>query len=199
MVMVKKKSHAKAKHVSHNKTHILVKKSIATYAVLVFVLFFTTALATHAIYDLAKTRHNNERRERISSVYTNLNLDNSYRPAKSDVFGDKRPYEWGKGRSFSSSIEYGHNDTPANTRAELTKKIEQSGFKKIGEAYENSASPQIHFKNDDGVYLRLTVTSGYVHNSLVYGNFAEGETFLDHKDEAPSYVTIKVNLDDNNE
>ena len=195
--MVKKKS--QSKHLSHNKTHILVKKSIASYAVLVFVLFFTTALAGHALYDLSVHRSNNDRLERIQNVYSTINLDDSYRTAKSDLFGDKRVYSWDKNRTYSSSTEYGHNDTPTNTRTELIKKIEKAGFVKVGSAYEESTNPQDYFKNSDGTYIRISVTSRYVQNAMTYGDFSDTDPLINHKDEAPSYVTVKVNLDDNNE
>lgn len=195
--MVKKKS--QAKHLSHNKTHILVKKSIASYAVLVFVLFFTTALAGHALYDLALTRHNHTRLEHIQNVYTKLDLGSAYKVAKYNVFGDKRVYSWDSDRTSSSSIEYGHNDTPSNTRAELTKKIEKAGYVKVGSAYEESTSPQDYFKNADDTYIRLSVTSRYIQDNLTYGNLVDGDSLIGHKDEAPTYVTVKVNLDDNNE
>ncbi len=195
--MIKKKS--STKHISHTKTHILLKKSLAVYALLVFVLFFTTALAGYAVYSSMITRSDNIRLERIQNVYSNLNLDDSYRIAKSDVFGDKRPYDSGEGRSFSSSTEYGHNDTPANTRAALVKQIEQAGFTRIGGAYDGSISPQDHFKNNDGVYVRLSVTSKYAQDSIVYGGQTTDDPLINHKDEGPTYVTIKVNLDDNNE
>jgi hypothetical protein len=195
--MVKKKK--SSSHISHTKTHILLKKSIAIYAFLVFVLFFTTTLAGYALYSSTVTRANNVRLERIKKIYTNIKLDDSYRIAKTDIFGDKRPYDWDGDRSFSSSIEYGHDDTPANTRAELMRHVEEAGFTRIGGAYEGSVSPQDYFKNNHGEYVRVAVMSRYTHDSFVYGSTSTNDPLVNHKDEAPTYVTLKVNLDDNNE
>lgn len=194
--MVKKKS--QTKHLSHNKTHILVKKSIASYAVLVFVLFFMTALAGHALFGLSVSRTNNDRLERIQNVYNTINLDGSYRVAKSDVFGDKRTYSWDNNRTYSSSVEYGHNDTQANTLAALKTKIEQAGYHFTGQAYSGIAT-QYHFKGANNEYVRVQVLPREYKDAMIYGvpSLEERPTF--DTSAAPVYVTIKVNLDDNNE
>ena len=199
MLVVKQKTKKAARHISSSSTHILLKKSLGIYAVLVFALFILLSISAFAVHQYATSRADTERLHRIQAVYQSLNLDNSYRAVRSDVFGDKRTYSWDESRSASSSIEYGHNDTPANTRADLAKKIEAAGFKRIGGAYEGSPSPQDYFKNDKGVYARVSTTSRYVQDSLIYGTFTEGDPLINHKDEAPTYVTLKVNLDDNNE
>jgi hypothetical protein len=194
--MIKKKS--QAKHLSHNKTHILVKKSIASYAVLVFVLFFMTALAGHAIYGLAIARSNNDRLERIQSVYTTINLDDSYRIAKSDLFGDKRVYTWDPSRTYSSSMEYGHNDTQANTFADLKTKIEKAGYHFTGQVYDGIAK-QYHFKSDNNEYVRVQVLPHAYKDAMTYGVPTLEQLTTSDITASPVYVTIKVNLDDNNE
>lgn len=181
----------------------MLRKSLLVYSLLVFALFFLLSTSLYTFTQLAEYRTSSLRKQRIESVYQSLNLEDSYRPVKYDVFGDRRPYggdpAWAKGRSQSSSIEYAHNDTPANTIAALKQKLSKAGFSLIGTAYENSTSPQWHFKNAGGTYVRVTVTSKFAQDALVYGMFNENDPLINHKDEAPSYVTIKVNLDDNNE
>jgi len=198
--MVKKKTHSK-KHFTRTNTHFMVRRSLLVYALLVFVLFFMLSTSVYLFVKLAEHKANTERLNQINGIYHSLNLDESYRPARSDVFGDKRVYDWDKNRSYSSVVEYAHNDSPANTRIALTKKIEATGFKKVGSAYEGSIAVQDHFKNDKGQYVRLTVTNKIIQDEMIYGpaftdlgNPARMDTTT-----APSYVTIKVNLDDNNE
>ncbi len=195
--MIKKKS--STKHISHTKTHILLKKSLAVYALLVFVLFFTTALAGYAVYSSMITRSDNIRLDRIQKVYSDLNLDDSYRIAKSDVFGDKRPYSWGTGRTFSSSMEYGHNDTQTNTFADLKKHIEAIGFKEIKRPNYGDLARQDHYKGPHGEFIRVQVLPKAWRDSMVYGVPTTEELSRSDITAAPVYVTIKVNLDDNNE
>ena len=196
--MVKKRNPTK-KHISTNSTHILLKKSLGLYAILVFILFILLSISTFTIVQYGTSRINSERLHRIQDIYASLKLDASYRGVHSNVFGDKRAYSWDTGRTFSSSIEYAHNDTPANTRADLQKKIESAGFTKVGEAYEGSTTPQDHYRNSAGEYVRVSVSSKYVQDALTYGTLSADNPLINHKDEAPTYVTIKVNLDDNNE
>lgn len=183
----------------------MVRRSLYIYALLVFALFFMLAMTIYCLTQLAEHRMNSDRLQRIENIYSSLQLDDSYRPVKQDVFGEKQSYEgdseWAKGRSRSSSVEYSHLDTPDNTRAELMKKIEAAGFKKIGGAYEGSIAPQDHFKNSQDEYIRLSVTNKLIQDEMIYG---PGFTDLRNparrdRSVAPSYITIKVNLDDNNE
>ncbi|MFZ1258812.1 MAG: hypothetical protein WAQ25_05075 [Candidatus Saccharimonas sp.] len=195
--MTKKQS--RHKKVSVTPTHILLQRSLAIYAILVFVLFIVFSLAGYAVMQYATLHHNNGRQAKINTIYSSLKLDESYRPVKSNVFGDKRPYDWDGGRSFSSSVEYGHNDTFENTKNELKTKIEAAGFTQIGTAYEGSTAPQQHYKNAAGNYIRVTITPKLWHDSAVYGTPTPEEIQTMDVASAPVYVTIKVNLDDNNE
>ena len=198
----KRLNRSRTKHFTKTDTHLMVRRSLIGYSVLVFVLFFLLASTIHLFLQLAENKTNTERLTRIQSIYSSLQLGNDYRPSNIDVFGDKRPYEghpeFATGRSHSSKIEYGHNDTPSNTRADLRKKIETAGFKWIDEVYEQSVAPQDHYKNDDGEYIRVTVQSARVQHNILYG-LTSDEPMAQYKDEAPTYVTTKVNLDDNNE
>ena len=202
--MVKKKSTPK-KHISTTNTHILLKKSVFIYSTLVFIIFALIVFVAGSIMIGVQAQENAERKARIMSVYDSLKLGDSYRPVKQNVFGEKQPYEgdaeWAKGRSHSSSVEYSHLDTPDNTRAELIKKIEAAGFKKIGGAYEDSIAPQDHFKNSDDEYVRLSVTNKLIQDEMIYGpGFTDlGNPARMDRSTAPSYITLKVNLDDNNE
>ena len=195
--MAKKKS--SSKHISTNTTHIMLKKGIVIYALLVFIMFVLVSVTWFTVHQFIASRAIADRHAQIVSIYDSLKLDGSYRVAKFDVFGDKRVYSWDHSRTYASSVEYGHNDTPQNTAADLKAKIEAAGFTPAGTAYEGSTHPQYYYLNSKGNYIRVTVTSAFVQNSITYGTFNNDDPMINHKDEAPTYVTIKVNLDDNNE
>ena len=195
--MAKKKS--SSKHISTNTTHIMLKKGIVIYALLVFIMFVLVSVTWFTVHQFIASRAINDRYAQIVNIYDSLKLDGSYRVAKFDVFGDKRVYSWDHSRTYASSVEYGHNDTPQNTAADLKAKIEAAGFTPAGTAYEGSTNPQYYYLNSKGNYIRVTVTSAFVQNSITYGTFSNDDPMINHKDEAPTYVTIKVNLDDNNE
>lgn len=199
-LMVKKKSSRtnKVKHVSLSPTHIMIKRSILGYAVLVFFLFATVTMSWYLVDRMIASRTSQTRVDRISAIYTSFNLGDSYRAAASNVFGDKRVYDWDKGRTYSSSVEYGHNDTVSNTYSDLKKKIEAAGFKYFQTEYAGSIAQIDEYKSDAGEYVRVRVESSDVRDMTTYGTPTSVDDILD-TNAAPSYVTIKVNLDDNNE
>lgn len=175
---------------------------------LVAIGIFTIAVATMIVIALltahfTSTKNAQGRLDRINSVYASLKLDDSYIVQKSNVFGDKRLYEWDKGRSYSSEVDYIHANTVSNTVAELDAKIKAAGFGFIDEPYPGGASTQYHYKSSKGEYLRLTVSSkprddafqnAYLMNKTAPANLANLDV-----NAGPSNVIIKVNLDDNNE
>lgn len=197
MGMAKKKS--STKHISTTDTHIMLKKSLFVYAGLVFITFILVSLSWFTIHQLVESRVNNQRKEQILTIYDSLHLGDKYNEVRYNVFGDKRVYVWDDNRTSSSSIEYTRSDTPQNTLADLKQRIEAAGFSPAGSAYVGSPSPQYYYKNDAGNYIRVQVTSKYVQDATMYRLDTAADPLLNHKDEAPTYVTIKVNLDDNNE
>lgn len=188
----------KVKHVSLSPTHVMIKRSIVSYAVLVFLLFATVAFSWYLIDRMVTSKLNQARYDRITAIYTSLNLGSSYRVVTGNVFGDKRVYDWDKGRTFASSIEYGHNDTVTNTFADLKKKIEAAGFTFVQSEYSGSVVQKDEYKNTDGEYIRVNVESDDVHDMMTYGTPKSISDIFD-TNAAPSYVTIRVNLDDNND
>lgn len=168
---------------------------VAVMSVIVIALFTAHTIAT---------RMNQERLEHIKDIYTSLNIDDSYKLESSDVFGDKRVYTWDRGRTYSSTVRYLKGDTVSNTVAELDAKIKDAGFAYVGEPYPGSKSIQYHYKSKDGEYIRLTVESK-VYTDAVMNNSAMNRVpptqdiqSID-TNAGPALVTIKVNLDDNNE
>lgn len=195
----KKTSQARVKHVSVSPTHFMIKRSLISYAVLVFVVFATISMSIYLLERMATSRIDQTRLDRISSIYNSVQLDESYRQVRSDIFGDKRVYTSDKSRTYASSIEYGHNDTVSNTFADLKSKIEDAGFKYVETAYDGTVAKQLHFKNDKGEYVRVSVVTKAAEDMAMYGVPTQEEWQATDKNAAPSYVTIKVNLDDNNE
>lgn len=200
VLMVKKKISLKSKkHVQRTDTHWVVRRSLLSYAILVFVLFVSLALSLFFINRLIVNKENTDRYDKIMGIYSKLDLDKSYRAVKSDVFGDKRVYSWDKGRSYSSSQVYARNATPADTAADLQKKIEAAGFQYVQTEYADSTNPVFEYRNKSGNWIRVSPESKFVYDAYTFGTTSASDPLVNHKDEAPSYVTIKVNLDDNNE
>ena len=198
--MTKKRSTPK-KHITTNSTHILLKKSLLVYSMLVFITFALVVFVAGSILLGAEARASSERKQRITKIYENLKLGDGYRIDKVDIFGDKRPYDWDKSRSFSSSITYGHQASVSETFADLKKHIEGAGFTQIkGPNYGTTApARQDHYKSDKGEYMRVSIETKAWHDAMVYGTAYPAPKSPEMTETGPVYATIKVNLDDNNE
>lgn len=196
--MAKKKTTPR-KHVTHNKTHIMLKKSLLVYAVLVFLFFILITLSAFALVESNKIYHNNQRYHAITSIYQNLGLDESYRHAGFDVFGEKRTYAWDDARSQSSSMSYGRNADRSATFKDLQTKIEAAGFHKIDGPNYGELARQDHYKNDQGQFIRVSIETAAWHEAMLYGTAFPRPQSAEANEQGPVYVTIKVNLDDNNE
>jgi len=169
---------------------------------------FLVAVATVVVIGLLTSSYvvdklNQARLDRIEGIYSSLSLDDSYKLEESSVFGDKRVYEWDSGRTYSSEINYLHGDTVSNTVAELDAKIKSAGFMFFDEPYPDSTQVQYHYKSPEGEYIRLGVSSKQYNdawkNAVVMGQAPSEDVFAMDKNAGPAHVTIKVNLDDNNE
>lgn len=200
---MKKKSSKKVskpvQFMSVSRSHIMVKRGLMSYVVLALVTLLGAALILGAIMYVSATQIKESRLNQINAIYTSLNLGDSYRGVKSDIFGDKRVYSWDKSRTYSSSAELTHNDTVSNTFADLKTKIEAAGFKQFETDYNGSIDMQYHFKNSKNQYVRVSVVPKLVEDVMMYGDMYANALQNSDKNAAPSYVTIKVNLDDNNE
>lgn len=145
------------------------------------------------------------RKDRIVAIYDSLKLGDEYQLTNSDVFGDKRVYEWDSSRTYSSSKEYVRGANVDVTIADLKKSIEAAGFHYFDEPYPGSWSYQYHFKSDKNEYIRLSVVSKPkwdAGRNEILMNRENPTTYAFHSldsNAGPSNVTIKVNLDDNNE
>ena len=196
---MKKTRKTRKKHITRTDTHIMLRRGLFIYALIVFVTFIFLSLSTYALVNAVKSQQNHARVDRIHEIYNSLNLDKSYRLASENIFGDKRVYDWDKSRTFASSQEYGRDATVDETFADLEKRATDAGFESVGTEYENSTAEQHHYKSEAGEYIRISVMNRAWHDSLLYGTQLPDSDELNRRDLAPVYVTIKVNLDDNNE
>ena len=150
------------------------------------------------------TAQSEQREDRIEGIYTSLAIPEAYRLTDSDVFGEKRIYDWDKNRTYSSSKWYLRGAPVDETVAEVDGLIKAAGFEFIDEPYAGSVFTQYHYKSKKGEYIRLTVSSkpydDAFDNALVMDETRLADlTRTLNINAGPSNVLIKVNLDDNNE
>lgn len=147
------------------------------------------------------------REQRIKEIFSSLNLSDKYIIQDEEISGEKRVYEYDSSRSFSSYREYLRAATLSDTVKELDGAIKAAGFTFTDEPYAGSVgSTQYHYKSNKNEYVRLSVTSkprmDAFQNFALMNSGAESfpeSIFEIDPNAGPSKVTIKVNLDDNNE
>jgi hypothetical protein len=182
------------------KTKQIARKQQIIFGTLIVAIGLMAAAVVGAYAQTAYVNAQNEaRKQRIMDIYDSLALGEYYIPQFYDVFGDKRVYEYDSSRTQSSMISYTHGDTVSNTVKELKQKAAAAGFVLFDEPYEGG---QQHFKSDNNEYLRITVDSKLradaFHNASIMGQSIDAALKID-PNSGPVNVTIKVNLDDNNE
>lgn len=185
-----------AKHSREAKSIIFIARSPSNYILLgtlLIVIVFASAIFILNRVDIYQQR---DREMRIVAVYDNLKLDDSYRIAKQDIFGDLRVNP-NKERGIESSVtEYGKNASRSRTFADLEKHIKQAGFTKIGTSNYAAASHQDRYRNNKGESIRVSVQTSAVHNAGLYGTSMPKPGSEEMLEKGPVYVTIKVNLDE---
>lgn len=186
----KKTRKQRVKHITKTDTHFMVRRSLLVYAILVFVLFWLTAMSVYLVDRMVVEYNNTARYNQIHSIYNNLKLDKSYRLAvyKSNISNDK-----------SITTEYGHNTSVSKTRIDLTKKIKEAGFSLISTKDKDTMIQSDTFKDTSGHILYLSVIPQTLHKDYVYGTSEIAKPYakidankFDH--EPTSYVTIKISL-----
>ena len=186
----KKTRKQRVKHITKTDTHFMVRRSLLVYAILVFVLFWLTAMSVYLVDRMVVEYTNTARYNQIHSIYSSLKLDKSYRLAvyKSNISNDK-----------SITTEYGHNTSVSKTRIDLTKKIKEAGFSLISTKDKDTIIQSDTFKDTSGHILYLSVIPQTLHKDYVYGTSEIAKPYakidankFDH--EPTSYVTIKISL-----
>lgn len=179
-------------------------KRVAALAVSIFLLAVTAVIVIAMLAsNVVVAQQEKARLTRIQEIYNNLDLGESYKVTSVDVFGEKRLYDWDASRSYSSTVEYVHGDSVINTVAELDAKIKAAGFAFIDEPYPGTKQVQYHYKSSDGEYIRLSVASkpywdAVLNASAMNQDLPDSVRTMD-TNAGPASITLKVNLDDNNE
>ncbi len=189
------------KAVQENQSKVRLKRVL-----FLFLILAIAAAAIYVFYGYAyRTLYVQPREARIQEIYSTLNLSDDYQLTKQEVSGQKRVYEWDKSRSYSSVKEYVYAGTVSDTYAALDRSIKDAGYTVIGDPYPGSVAKQTHYKSSRGEYIRLTVDSKPRNDAFFnFTRMNPGKDFpqslfdLD-PNAGPAEVTIKVNLDDNNE
>jgi len=148
------------------------------------------------------TVNNSIRKDKITSIFNSLKLDDQkYTLTYESIFGDKKIYEWDSGRSYSSTRTYIRGANVDITVAELKQAITKTDFKFYQEPYPGSANFMYIYKSPKKEYLRVSVSSKTRQDDF-FNRYRMGlptENITTSPNTGPSNVTIKVNLDDNNE
>jgi hypothetical protein len=181
------------KNLTKNKKNII---KIASITVVVIV-----AAAAICLYTVP-TINNGMRKDRITSIFNSLKLDDkNYSLTYESIFGDKRVYSWDSGRSYSSQKTYIRGANVDTTVAELKQAIDKTDFKFYQEPYPGSTEFMYIYKSPNNEYLRVSVSSKARNDDFFNRNKMGLPTndITTSPNAGPSDVTIKVNLDDNNE
>lgn len=174
--------------------------TIGIYVVAVTAIIVIGFLTAHIIAKNSST----QRLGRINEIYSSLNLSNEYAVQSSDVFGEKRVYTWDKDRTKASTVTYIRGNTVSNTVAEIDAKIKAAGFTYVETEQPAAKRAQYQYKSPEGEYIHLRVTSKPYRDALENASAmslnpqSEAIQNMD-RNAGPSRVTVKVNLDDNNE
>lgn len=182
-----------------------LKRFIATNKNIVFFVSIIIAIAiaaTLVFVLIAPTVNNGIRQGRIITIFNSLKLDNDkYIIQFESIFGDKQVYEWDSSRSYSSSKQYIRYANADITIAEIKKAVANTYFVFYEEPYPNAATFMYIYKSPKNEYLRISVSSK-AREDAYFNKYHMGlstDSISVSPNNGPSRVTIKVNLDDNNE
>ncbi|HEY1085370.1 MAG TPA: hypothetical protein VGE34_01435 [Candidatus Saccharimonadales bacterium] len=177
---------------------IVIAKSPLNYVLLGALLLVITLACVTFILARINTQQQQAREMRIVAIYDSLKLGDSYRIARQDIFGDVRVNPTEEHGIESSVTEYGKDATRSETFNDLEKHITQAGFTKTSSSSASLYHRQDHYKNDKGEYIRVSIETSAVRNSIIYGTRWPKPQSKDMLETGPVYVTIDVNLDDIN-
>jgi hypothetical protein len=196
--MVKLRNPTKLTHHSYLK-HQKQHRTIFGLGVIVLAVLIGLILTLTILPKL----HNDARLNRINEIYSTITLpQHTFLPAD-NIFGNKRTYDYDTTRSFSSQKKFVVAKTVTETFEYMDKAIKAAGYTQFEEAYPGSTFKEFHYKTSRGEYIRLNVSSKLrndaAFNELVMNKKFSEDFFKIDPNVGPSTVTLKVNLDDNNE
>lgn len=193
-----KKSSKKQQNIIHKKHHVQRKRIIgASLVILGLILAIIVFLLT------VPTLQNNARAQRLNEIFNSITIPEKNFFYEEDVFAEKRVYDYDQSRSYSSSKQFVVASKVDVTFAQMDKAITDAGYTYFEEPYPGSVQKQFHYKTDRGEYIRLSVSSKLRDDAgsneiLMTGELSDAFFAID-PNAGPSRVTLKVNLDDNNE
>lgn len=164
----------------------MLRKSMVTYATIVFIAFILVSLSAFTIVETNRIRETYNREAEVVAIYDSLELEPAYRVAARYIYGD----------AITSTVEYGRNADRTETFAELKQQIEQVGFKPTESSNYGPIAREDRYVNDDGDMIRVSIETKAVHAASLYGtDYPEAATAA-ALEKGPVYVTIKVDLAD---
>ncbi len=184
------------KHSEKTESIIFIAKNPSNYILLSTLLIVAVLFGIIFILNHIDINQQRDREMRIAAVYDSLELDNSYRIAKQDIFGDLRVNPNEEHGLASSVTEYGKNASRSSTFTDLEKHIKQAGFTKISNSDFDTTSRQDRYRNNKGESIRVSIETATVHNAALYGTSLPKPGSEEMIEKGPVYVTIKVNLDE---
>jgi len=170
------------------------------------IIFLALVATSVLIYQASAflSNHTDKVREaRIVEIFDSIKIPEETYFQEDNIFGDKRPYDYDKNRSASSYKRFVVAAPVDETFSNFDQLIRNAGYTYFEEPYPGSTFKQYHYKSDKGEFVRLTVSSKLRDDAgssdiLMKGDLSD-EYFKIDPNAGPSRVTIKVNLDDNNE
>ncbi|HEY8886416.1 MAG TPA: hypothetical protein VIM31_02885 [Candidatus Microsaccharimonas sp.] len=188
------KKYTKQQHEKHQKRHrIIVGLSIVVVAVLLG-LIFSFIIIPKVIND---TRLN-----RINHIFSSIQGPALVYDETDHIFGDKRLYEWDASRSYASSKTLVVGKTVTDAFDLFDKAIVAAGYTPVQDAHPNSVVKERTYKTPRGEYVYLDAVSKLrtdaFQNQVWMGSTENNFRNID-PNAGPASVTLRVNLDDNNE
>lgn len=192
--MAKKKttSRKRTKHISHDSTHIFLKKGLFVYAVLIFLLFILVTLSAFALLEYRHKIAEYDYRQTAWEITNSLGLENDgYTAVNADVTYTSSLLDDNEDAT-AAIFTYGRNSTRSATFASLEKQLKAAGFTKVGSELEDTVARQDVYENSDEDTVSISVTTAAWNNARLYGTELPDPNSTAATEDGPSYVAIEV-------
>lgn len=193
MVSKSKQTKAKTKHVHHTDTHIVLKKGIVVYALLVFIIFVLTALSVFTVVELKKAVQMHQYEQEVIAMYESLDLDETYQTADINIAGINTDFDAEK---ITSTVSYGRDASRPATFDDIEKHMNEAGYSKVASKNADTVSRKDYYKNADDNQLIVSITTVGWRNAFTYGTELPDIASDAATTTGPVYVTIEANTID---
>lgn len=191
---------SKKTHVPDEKARITLKQILFAITIAIIVvgsIYVLTSFAAKLLYEMPRAA-------RVKEIYQSLNLSDAYVYKGGVIAGEQRVYNDDGTRSWSSYHEYIRGAPVTTTVDDVDQHIKAIGFSLQDIPYEDSIITERFYKNEKGEYIRLTAQSKprlEYHTNATIMKLTPDQIAANEVDPntGPTIVTIKVNLDNNNE